>query len=143
MRGQEVIRIGVFPELDRDGNRLLGFLIRNKAFLCHSIQHVALPFSGPPGVKTLLTENLKTFGAYAKALELLITIEGGPMHLAAAVGTPLLALYGKTDPAVWYPWGVPFKALRQGRQENLITVDEVFREIQTFFDRHPSWGTDR
>ena len=97
----------------------------------------------PPGVKTLLTENLKTFGAYAKALELLITIEGGPMHLAAAVGIPLLALYGKTDPAVWYPWGVPFKALRQGRQENLITVDEVFREIQTFFDRHPSWGTDR
>jgi heptosyltransferase-3 len=95
----------------------------------------------PTGVRPLMTQNLKTFGAYAKALELLVTIEGGPMHLAAAVGTPLLALFGKTDPAVWCPWGVPYKALRRGRHINLIAVDEVFQEIQKFLKGDPSWGT--
>ncbi len=29
----------------------------------------------------------------------------GPMHLAAAVGTPVVALHGPTNPAQWGPWG--------------------------------------
>jgi lipopolysaccharide heptosyltransferase II len=29
----------------------------------------------------------------------------GPMHLAAAVGTPVVALHGPTSPSQWAPWG--------------------------------------
>ena len=29
----------------------------------------------------------------------------GPMHLAAAVGTPVVALHGPTNPSQWGPWG--------------------------------------
>ena len=29
----------------------------------------------------------------------------GPMHLAAAAGTPVVALHGPTDPSQWAPWG--------------------------------------
>ena len=29
----------------------------------------------------------------------------GPMHLAAAVGTPVVALHGPTNPSQWAPWG--------------------------------------
>ena len=29
----------------------------------------------------------------------------GPMHLAAAVGTPVIALHGPTNPSQWGPWG--------------------------------------
>ncbi len=29
----------------------------------------------------------------------------GPMHLAAAAGTPVIALHGPTNPSQWRPWG--------------------------------------
>lgn len=41
--------------------------------------------------------------ALQKRMNLLITNDTGPMHLAAAVGTPLLALFGPTDPMLCGP----------------------------------------
>lgn len=41
---------------------------------------------------------------YQKAL-LLVTTDSGPMHLAAAVGTPVVALFGPTDPRRTGPYG--------------------------------------
>lgn len=41
---------------------------------------------------------------YKEAL-MLITTDSGPMHLAAAVGTPVVALFGPTDPQRTGPYG--------------------------------------
>jgi heptosyltransferase I len=41
---------------------------------------------------------------YRKAL-LVITTDSGPMHLAVAVGTPVIALFGPTDPQRTGPYG--------------------------------------
>jgi heptosyltransferase-1 len=41
---------------------------------------------------------------YKKAL-MVITTDSGPMHLAAAVGTPIIALFGPTDPQRTGPYG--------------------------------------
>jgi heptosyltransferase I len=41
---------------------------------------------------------------YKKAL-MVITTDSGPMHLAAAVGTPVIALFGPTDPQRTGPYG--------------------------------------
>lgn len=38
--------------------------------------------------------------------------ESGPMHMAAAAGTPVVGLFGLTDPVRWGPVGVPHIALR-------------------------------
>jgi ADP-heptose:LPS heptosyltransferase len=35
--------------------------------------------------------------------DLLLCGDSGPMHVAAAVGTPVVALFGPTDPARWGP----------------------------------------
>ena len=35
----------------------------------------------------------------------MITVDSGPMHIAAALGTPVLALFGPTDPARTGPLG--------------------------------------
>ena len=37
--------------------------------------------------------------------ELLICNDSGPMHIAAAAGTPVAALFGPTDPALTGPYG--------------------------------------
>jgi len=83
----------------------------------------------PPQFPHFLSQDLKTFGAYAKTLDLMVTLEGGPMHIVAAVGTPLVALFGKTDPLEWAPWGNGHIVLRKGKQENNITVEEVLEAV--------------
>jgi ADP-heptose:LPS heptosyltransferase len=41
-----------------------------------------------------------------------ITTDAGPMHLAAAVGTPVIALFGPTDPARTGPYGTGHTVVR-------------------------------
>jgi ADP-heptose:LPS heptosyltransferase len=41
-----------------------------------------------------------------------ISNDSGPMHLAAAVGTPVVAIFGPTDPALTGPYGKQHVALR-------------------------------
>jgi lipopolysaccharide heptosyltransferase I len=43
-----------------------------------------------------------------------ITNDSGPMHLAAAVGTPVVAIFGPTDPALTGPYGRGHIVLRAG-----------------------------
>jgi heptosyltransferase-2 len=46
------------------------------------------------------------------ALDALVTNDSGPMHLAAAVGTRVVALFGPTDPARTAPLGTGHRMLR-------------------------------
>jgi len=48
---------------------------------------------------------------YKKAL-LVVTTDSGPMHLAAALNTPVIALFGPTDPARTGPYGVNHTVIR-------------------------------
>jgi heptosyltransferase I len=48
---------------------------------------------------------------YKHAL-MVITTDSGPMHLAAAVGTPVIALFGPTDPARTGPYGTGHTIIR-------------------------------
>jgi len=42
-----------------------------------------------------------------------ITVDGGIMHAAIAMGKPTVALFGPTDPAIWFPYQEqgPFRVL--------------------------------
>lgn len=52
--------------------------------------------------------------------------DGGHMHLAAALGKPIVCLFGKSDAARWHPWGVPYRLLQPASLEvNEVSVDEV------------------
>lgn len=42
-------------------------------------------------------------------LDLLITNDSGPMHIGAATGTPLVALFGPEDPKIFHPYTSPDK----------------------------------
>ena len=47
-----------------------------------------------------------------KSARAVITTDSGPMHLAAAVGTPVIALFGPTDPARTGPYGKGHTVIR-------------------------------
>jgi len=47
---------------------------------------------------------VKSLAAVLSQCDLLLSADSGPMHLATAVGTPSLALFGSTDPAVTGPF---------------------------------------
>jgi lipopolysaccharide heptosyltransferase II len=49
--------------------------------------------------------DLPTLAAVISRLDLLVTGDTGPMHLAHAVGTPIVAVFGPSDPARYAPRG--------------------------------------
>ncbi|NIK46921.1 heptosyltransferase-3 [Variibacter gotjawalensis] len=53
----------------------------------------------------------ETLAVFAEA-RLFLGNESGPMHLAAAAGTPVVGLFGLTDPARWGPLGAPSEVVR-------------------------------
>ena len=53
-----------------------------------------------------------TLAAVLAEADLLITNDTGPMHLAAAVGTPTLAIFGSTSPTWTRPYGSGHRVLR-------------------------------
>jgi len=61
------------------------------------------------------TSSLLDLAAIFSASDLYIGGDTGPMHLAAAVGTPVVAIFGPTDVRVNAPRGVPFRLVRRPR----------------------------
>ncbi|MDZ7386405.1 MAG: glycosyltransferase family 9 protein [candidate division KSB1 bacterium] len=58
-----------------------------------------------PGVFLAPPTDLKQLGALLGRIRLLVTTDSAPMHIAAAVGTKVVALFGPTNPALQGPFG--------------------------------------
>jgi heptosyltransferase-3 len=88
---------------------------------------------------------IKQLAAISEASVLFLGVDSAPMHIAAAVGTPVIALFG-AGVKNWRPWCerhvVLFKEAVSGKEikrkdyvrGNLlqITPDDVIREVQQF-----------
>ncbi len=58
--------------------------------------------------------NLKRLAALVKAADIVVTNNTGPMHVAAAMKTPVVALFALTNPpSQWRPWMVPYRLLNK------------------------------
>ena len=56
--------------------------------------------------------NLKEVMALLERAAIVVTNDSGPMHLAAALGRPMVAVFGPTDPARTGPYGRPDTVVR-------------------------------
>ena len=65
-------------------------------------------------VNLMGSTSLSQLATLMRRSHLLISNDGGPMHMAAAVGCPVLALFGPTDPAVWGPRGSKVRVIYKG-----------------------------
>ncbi len=73
----------------------------------------AIAATGPPdSVRSLAGEtSLRELCACLKACDVVLTNDSGPMHVAAAVGTPVVVPFGSTSAAMTGP-GIPGGAMR-------------------------------
>lgn len=51
--------------------------------------------------------NLKELAALTAEARLFVGVDSAPMHIAAAMGTPAVALFGPSGADLWGPWGTP------------------------------------
>lgn len=57
--------------------------------------------------------DLREFMALARRLELFISNDSGPMHIAAALGTPTLAIFGSTSDKLTGPLGAKVRVVKE------------------------------
>ncbi|MBI5772231.1 MAG: putative lipopolysaccharide heptosyltransferase III [Verrucomicrobia bacterium] len=60
--------------------------------------------------------SFEQLGAIIQAAHLFMGIDSGPMHRAAAVGTPVVAIFGPTGPKRWGPWSRNSRVVFNGCQ---------------------------
>jgi heptosyltransferase I len=60
---------------------------------------------------------LKRLIALTRRVSLVIAGDTGPLHLACALGKPVVGIYGPTDPKRNGPFGVPFRVLRHPKSK--------------------------
>lgn len=69
-----------------------------------------------PNLKNLAGRTtLLELGGLLQHAQLAITVDSGPMHMAAALGVPVLALFGPTDPVRTGPYGPKARVLTTAR----------------------------
>jgi len=89
------------------------------------LRHVAVPY------KLIKGRPIRAVAVYLSVADLVITNDTGIMHVAAAVGAPVLALFGPTDPAQWAPIGAQHRFLRGERGDiQCLSVSEVTRTAE-------------
>ena len=57
-------------------------------------------------------ERLEALIAGLSVCERVICSDGGAMHIAAALGKPILCFFGNSGATRWRPWGVPHVLLQ-------------------------------
>src|SRR5262249_16677774 len=84
-----------------------------------------------PQLKVLLKPGLQDLTDALSRCALFVGHDTGVTHLAAAVQTPTIALFGPTDPDVWRPLGDHVKVVRgAGGRMDTITAISVGEAVQ-------------
>ena len=97
---------------------------------------------------------LKQLAALSRRSLFFIGVDTAPMHIAAAVGTPVIALFGPSGEFHWGPWGEGHVVIKkemdcrpcgkdgcQGSKRSRcleeITEEEVLKEAFAFLEKYP------
>jgi heptosyltransferase-3 len=76
----------------------------------------------------LRIDDLYSLACWLATARVYIGNDSGITHLAAAVGTPVVALFGPTDPRIWAPRGPHVRVIAKSKLDD-ITVDEVLAVV--------------
>lgn len=99
-----------------------GFTRLHRDLLARGHRVVALPGPGErdevrrvlPAAIVLPESDVGAFAALLAAAQLVVANDSGPGHLAAAVGAPLVSVFGVTEPEKTRPWGPRVRLVGSG-----------------------------
>lgn len=95
----------LLARLAADGHRLVvtgAPNAREQAIVKRILERAQAPVVDLSGALTL-----REMGALAARARLFLGVDSAPMHIAAAMGTPVVALFGPSGEREWGPWMVP------------------------------------
>lgn len=82
------------------------------------------------------TTNLGELAAAMSLGSLVVCLDGGAMHIAAALAKPVMTVWGSTEQKRWRPWGVPCVILQKpDGHASSISVNEAYAGFLAFFSR--------
>jgi len=90
--------------LARDGHRIVVTAApdaREKAIVARTLAAAEVPVTDLSGALTL-----RELGALAARARVFFGVDSAPMHIAAAMGTPVVAIFGPSGEKEWGPWRV-------------------------------------
>lgn len=85
---------------------------------------------GGPSRLSMKTESVLDLAEILKRSVALISADTGPMHLAAACGTPCIAIFGPKNPIVYRPYGSGHHVLRKGDSTMAVESDDVIQALR-------------
>ncbi|GAB5046714.1 glycosyltransferase family 9 protein [Thermodesulfovibrio sp. TK110] len=84
-----------------------------------------------PQIIPYRTNHLRELIAALSFANLVVCLDGGAMHIAAALGKPIVTIWGSTDPHRWRPWGVKHIILQgSDKKAENVDVERVFEAIK-------------
>jgi heptosyltransferase-3 len=95
--------------LARDGHPIVATCApdaREKAILVRILEEARVPVADLSGQLTL-----REMAALTARGRLFVGVDSAPMHIAAAVGTPVVALFGPSGEKEWGPWRVKHRVV--------------------------------
>ncbi|MGB6647731.1 MAG: glycosyltransferase family 9 protein [Bacteroidota bacterium] len=94
-------------------------------------------------VQVIKNEPIRRVASILKYVDLVISNDTGIMHVAAGVGTPVLSLFGPTDPRQWAPLGEIHRYIKSETSDiGEIAVSHVLRIAREML-RAPAEGGHR
>ncbi|MBL0142575.1 MAG: putative lipopolysaccharide heptosyltransferase III [Betaproteobacteria bacterium] len=102
----------LLQRLVRDGHRLAltgAPTAREQAIVKRILDRAGVAVTDLSGQLTL-----REMGALAARARLFVGVDSAPMHIAAAMGTPVVALFGPSGEHQWGPWMVPHRVVESG-----------------------------
>ncbi|MDP1652090.1 MAG: glycosyltransferase family 9 protein [Rhodocyclaceae bacterium] len=82
------------------------------------------------------THTLEELVAGLSLADTVICSDGGAMHIAAALGKPVVCFFGNSSAKRWHPWGVAYELLQKPSQDVIdIGVDEALEALQRLMVR--------
>ncbi len=79
---------------------------KEREILARIVAEAAVPVTDLSGKLTL-----REMAALSSRARLFFGVDSAPMHIAAAVGTPVVALFGPSGEHEWGPWRVPHRVV--------------------------------
>jgi len=79
------------------------------------------------------TKSLSELIAAMTLVDFVVCLDGGAMHIAAALDKPIVTVWGSTDQSRWKPWGVKHIILQdETKKADSIKPEQVFDAVEKF-----------